>query len=225
MEYEDIVTALGENKELVEKFNSIVEANQSNIGRIGGLESKIAEAISKKDKVMGLVRENLGINEISEDSLKSFAGNADAAVKADMEQLRETINNLATEKETIASDYESRIIDMKLRDKLRSLGVDGRVRGERAMDTLVKDLRSLASETEDGQIVFKKDGKTMFNRMGEEMGVSDIISDFMERDTDNFIFKETKGASFKGGTTPAEATQKTRMESVVSDTINSMTTF
>jgi len=199
MDYEGIVEALGDNTEALEGFNSLVEANQT---RVSGLEGKIAEAIGKKDKVMGLVRDNLGISEISEDTLKSFVGNADEALRAEVTGLLAERQDREHEIDNIKLEHKLEKREMKLVDELRSLDVGSRLRGERAMQTLVKDMLGMMGEDENGKAVFKENDQTMRNRLGDEMSVADVVGELITRDTDNFIFKEASGGGAKSTATP-----------------------
>ena len=180
--------------ELAQKVNDLTETNVRNAERIGGLELKRDEAVDKAKRVMGLVRENLGINEISEDSLKSFVGNADEALRNDIGQLKSTLQEVTQERDSIIQNHKTELKERDIRDNLRALGVDSRLRGERAMNTLVSDLMNMAGEDENGNPVFKENGQTLFSREGNEMGVAEVVSELMQRDKDHFIFKETSGS-------------------------------
>ena len=204
MALEEILSALGNHKELAEEVKSIFDANQDNVERIGGLESKIREAIDKKDRVLKLVRENLGISEVSEDTLSQFAKDPDEALKADKEALQTKLGEMNQKLHDTESEYNKKIDTMVLKDTLRGLGVKDRVANEVAFGELTNIV--LAEAERDGaKFVFKdEDGRTRFTDNGKPMTVEDRI-DELSRGDRSYLFNQPAG----GGTPPSGTQQHT----------------
>ena len=72
----------------------MAEANGSNVSRIGKLEGDLNEAITKRQNIKELVRSQLGLSEVSEESLSSFAKNVDEGLKLDNQTLQDKLAEL-----------------------------------------------------------------------------------------------------------------------------------
>jgi len=204
MAIDDIVSALGNHKELADEVKNIFEANQANVERIGTLEGELNEAIKKKSKVLDLVRKNLGVTEVSEEALSQFAKDPDEALKADKEALQAKLEEMNNKLQQTEQEYNQKIDTMVLKDTLRGLGVKDRVANEVAFEELTKIVLSEA-ERDGSKFVFKdEEGRTRFTDNGKPMTVEDRIDELSQGDR-SYLFNKPAG----GGTPPSGTQQQT----------------
>jgi len=172
-----------------------------NIERIGGLESSTAKAIEKKDRVLGLVRENFGIAEVSEETLKGIAAGGDETLKKENLLLQEKMQNLSKQFEQTQQTHKTEVDTMVLKDTLRGLGVADRTVNEVAFNELTNIVLSEA-ERDGANFIFRdNEGRTRFTESGKPMTVQDRIAELATSDR-SFLFKEPSGG---GATTSAGA--------------------
>jgi len=197
---ENIITALGDNSELINEVKLMSESNHSNITRIGKLEGDLNEAITKRQSVKDLVRTHLGLSEVSEDSLSSFAKNADEGLKMDNQTLQDKLAELQTSYDGLGETHEKEVSEMILKDTLRGLGIGDRVANDRAFSELTKLVLNGATR-EGAAFTFKEDGKTIFADGGKPMNVEDRINQLQESEY-SYLFKTVTGAGGGQGQAP-----------------------
>jgi len=189
---DEILALLKDKPELQSTFNQMVETNKANVAKIGQLETDLGTAIQKRQSIKDLVRNQLGLSEISEDSLKSFANNADEGLKLDNATLQQKLEELTNNYNGLESKHEDEISSMILKDTLRGLGIGDRVQNDRAFSELTKLV--LDGAVRDGATFSFKDGdKTKFKDDGQPMTVEDRVIELQSSDF-SYLFKPTAGA-------------------------------
>lgn len=220
---ENVIAALGDNPELVAEVNKMSEVNTSNVSRIGQLEGDLNTAISKRQNIKELVRTHLGLSEISEDTLASFASNADEGLKLDNQTLQDKLMELQGSYDGLGASHEAEISEMILKDTLRGLGISDRVQNDRAFSELTKLVLNGASR-EGAVFTFKEDGKTVFGNGGQPINVEDRINQLQEGEY-SYLFKQTKGGGGGQGQAPANTKTQTKLQSAISSTLASMKSY
>ena len=217
MALEDVLKVVGNNSELAEELRGVYEANGENVKRIGYLETKINEAVEKKDKVVGLVRNNLGITEISEETMKRFAENGDEAIKKDNEALRMKLEETQTNLLDAEQGYKKREDTMVLKDTLRGLGIADRAVNEVAFEELTNIILDEANR-EGSQFTFKdEEGRTRFTDAGKPMTVEDRVNEIATGDR-AFLFNPRTGASTPANSRSEQSAPPVGVASYITDT-------
>jgi len=220
---ENIITALGDNAELINEVKLMSESNHSNVTRIGKLEGDLNEAITKRQSVKDLVRTHLGLSEVSEDSLSSFAHNADEGLKMDNQTLQDKLAELQTSYDGLGETHEKEVSEMILKDTLRGLGIGDRVANDRAFSELTKLVLNGATR-EGAAFTFKEDGKTIFADGGKPMNVEDRINQLQGGEY-SYLFKTVTGAGGGQNKDGMPPKQQTKLQSAISGTIASMRSY
>jgi len=191
MNIEDLLKTLGDNAEAV-NFVKELNANLStNVQRVGELEEKNNDIIQSRQNLKDLVKGTFGLSEITEDSLKKFAGNVDEGLKADNEQLQAKLAETLTKLDGVESTHTQEINTMIMTDTLRGLGASELVWNDNALKDLTKVMLD-GADREGGSFVFKNDGKTLFNERGKPMTVQDRLVS-LQSDESVYLFKQKTG--------------------------------
>lgn len=189
-----------ENQELLSAVSAIESSQKANLDRIAYLEKENQNAISKRDRQASLVKEKLGIDELSDDALDSFLSKTSkkgsTEFEAEKKSLEEMIASLQGDKQGLAEALERTKNQYGVERKLMELGAAKEVNGSKAFGILLDEATRGAS-FEDGKVVFKaEDGTTIRNADGTPMGLAERYASLKESDDFGFLFVEPKG---KGG--------------------------
>ena len=202
MGLEQIVTALGDKAELISEVKSIYDSNSDNVKRIGSLETDIHKAVEKRQSIKDLVRTQLGLTDVSEESLSSYANGVDEGLKSENTALQERLIELQDKYDGLGSTHETEISTMILKDTLRGLGIGDRTANDRAFTELTKLVLD-GAERDGATFVFKKDGQTVYNDSNRPLNVEDRISQLQDSEY-SYLFKPvTGGGGGQGGQKPS----------------------
>ena len=196
---ENVLTALGDNSNAVAELKTFIETNQTNVDRIGTLETNLNDAVDRRKELHARVSKATGLTDLTEDALNSFAKNADEGLKADNETLQANLLKLQGDYDGLGSTHESEISEMILKDTLRGLGVADMVQNDRAFKELTKLV--LDGAVREGSVFTFKDGdKTIFNG-GRPVNIEDRLQTLREGDF-SYLFKPSKGGGGGQGEAP-----------------------
>jgi len=169
MNFEELLALVGDNEEAKGFVTGLQSTQKDNVTRINTLETQIGDITATRDKYKNgnkLIKDALGLENINEDSIseylsKSKKGNADEALTAEIGNLKSLLETATNEKETLKSEYETKLQDVGITNSLRDLGIDALASSTRTAQDILKELKSGAI-VENGEIVYKKDGQTEY---------------------------------------------------------------
>ena len=218
---ENVIAALGDKADAVAELNAFIGTNETNIGRIGTLETELTDAVARRKNLHTIVSKATGLNDLTEDALMNFAKDADSGLKADNETLQANLLKLQGDYDGLGTTHETEISEMILKDTLRGLGIGDSVQNDRAFQELTKLV--LSGAVRDGATFTFKDGdKTLFNG-GKPLNVEDRIAELRESEY-SYLFKPVQGGG-GGGDNPQVPKQQTKLQGAISSTIASMGKF
>jgi len=192
----EIANGLG-NDDLLEAIKGVDETISNNVNLINSLEKDLNKSIEKRDRQAKLVRDTLGVSEITEDSLKAFG--SDDTLRAENENLMNVINTLKDEKDTLSNKYNETTNKYMVEKELIKLGATNDVASSKAYDILLSEITSNASFGDGGELLFKSsDGTTIRNADGSPMKLEDRYKSITENDDMKFLFKSSKPKSGSG---------------------------
>lgn len=191
------------NEELLNAVGAIESSQRANLDRIAYLEKENQNVISKRDRQASLVREKLGLDELSDEALDSFLSKQSAKgsteFEAEKHKLEDLIKSLQTEKQGLNDSLEATRNQYSIERKLMELGAAKEVNGSKAFNILL-DEATRGATFENGELVFKaNDGTTIRNTDGTPMGLADRYNQLKESQDFGFLFVEAKGKSGSGG--------------------------
>lgn len=202
MSFEKLIGVLGDNEE-AKKIASELQVNFESLTReVNRLELVSNEAIEKRNKIKSVVKGTLGVDEITEESLKALISSSkgDDKSKAEIENLQRQIAEIAKSKQDVELAYKQKIQSMNLEREIASLGIEDEVIPTK-LDYLNFRVKSGLSFTEDGQPIFlNEDGSTKYVN-GKPMTLKDRYSEILEKEPDLFkpSTKSGTGHESKGG--------------------------
>ena len=200
------------NEDLLSAVASLEENTTQNVNRIQSLEKDLQKAIEKRDRQSSIVKNTFGIDEITEDTLKSIVEKQtkpDEVLKAENENLLNTANTLKSEKEKLEQDFTNVQKQYKIEKSLLNLGANGELASQKAYDILLNEVSNGLSFDDNDKIVFKaNDGTTIRNSDGSPMSLEDRYDAIRNSDEFQFLFKSKKSKSGSG--TPNSSTSGTR---------------
>lgn len=191
------------NEELLNAVTAIESSQKANLDRIAYLEKENQGAVSKRDRQATLVKEKLGLSEITDEALDSFLSKSSqkgtAEFEAEKKSLEAMIATLQSDKQGLVDSLERTKNHYGVERKLMELGAAKDVNGSKAFGILL-DEATRGATFEDGQLVFKaNDGTTIRNADGTPMGLADRYASLKESDDFGFLFVEPKGKGGSGG--------------------------
>ena len=220
---EALIEALKDRPELLNEVESLSEAATSNASKVQNLERDLKIAVDKRQGLKEMIRKTTGLSELSEEALSKL-GHGDEALKGEVSQLQERMQQVIEEKEGLAGKHAQEINSMRMHDMLRSMNVQEGVWNEQAFEA-VANLMLNGAAYEGGSFVYKnEDGSTVFGSDGKALTVQEKLAQ-LRSDESVYQFKPTQGGGAGGAKSPENTTQKTHIQKVVSDTMNSMHSY
>ena len=195
MSWDKVKALLSENAEGLALVEELETTSKKNIDTINSLETKttgLAEDLSKFKQGNTLVKSLLGIEQVNEETLKeALAGKGkggDEKLLAELANFKKINESLVNDKATLSSGYEAKLQDMALTNNLRDLGIDAKASSTRAAKALLDELREDAI-FEDGKIIYKKNGETMFGSDSQALTPNGRFSAMMSNPEYSGFFK------------------------------------
>lgn len=195
------------NEELVKAVENVKATYNSNIERLGSLEKDLQGAIKKRDNTKNIVKNKLGVEDVSEETLESFLANirenADGTIKAENQKLSQIVEELKQGKDSIESKYKQELDSYKLDRALADIGGREDANGANAYSILLSEIAKSSAFDENGNVFFKAtDGTTLRNNDGTPMSLKDRYNSIRESEEFGFLFK-TKRTKSGSGMNPA----------------------
>ncbi len=197
----ELAEMVKENGEASAIVADIASTMTQNTGRIKDLETenqhsvdKMNEAISSRDKVRGVIRDELGIEEFTVDAVRNKLTNyaSDDAIAARDNQFNELKARSGTKIEGLEQQIlgnNKTINDMKLKLAISGTDVMSQTRGEHANDMLLNWIAEDATFDENGNIQYKGSaGETLYNENGNPLTLDDRINAIKSDESRDFVF-------------------------------------
>lgn len=190
------------NEELSAAVANLETSSTANLDRISTLEKDLQKSIEKRDRQAQLVKSTFGVDEITEEALRSvMSGKADpdAVLKAENEKLVSMAEMLKAEKEALNSKYTDTVNRYKIEKSLAGLGAIEETENQRAYEILLGEVTNGATFDENGELIFRgNDGTTVRNADGSPMSLADKYSQVKDSDDFQFLFKTKRSKSGSG---------------------------
>jgi len=208
MTLEQLLALLSDNSEaktFVTSLNEKATNADTLITKVNGLESKNAEIIASRKNQDGKYKEMLkllGVEELTPEAVESFkktGKGGDAALVAELENVKGLLEKATNESQTITSDYEGKLQSMALRQALANAGLGANVANE-AMYKIVADLVSDGAVFENDTVVYKKGDVTTYGADGKPLTLEGKISELKANENYTGLFKTDIKPG--GGTSP-----------------------
>jgi uncharacterized protein (DUF885 family) len=192
--FEEIKKKLADQPDLLKVLEDAEATIKQNVEKINYLETETKKLVDQRQELKQMVRDTLGISELSKEALERVAKSADEAIIADNKALQEQLRQMENQLSQVEDKYETKISTMILKDTLRGLGVDQQAANSLAFENLTNHLLQQAKRDEDGNFIFvKEDGSTEFNRAGQPMTVKEKVEE-LKRSDYAFLFKPEAGS-------------------------------
>jgi hypothetical protein len=171
-------------------------------------KNKAQDAIESRDKVKTLIKNELGITEISGESLREIANNkgtkGDEKLLAEIENYKSQMESISNDHKSKESEYISQIRDLKLGSTLSDLVNSSNIIDDKtARADAMNIVKSQLSYDDNNNPVFKnEDGTTKFNSNGQAYTIQDGINDLIS--SRPYLAKPTteSGAGTQGNQQP-----------------------
>lgn len=169
---------------LVKELEASSETLTKEVNR---LEIVSRESTDQRNKYKSLIKSTLGVDEISEDALKSVIGNSkgDDKSKAEIENLQKQLADVAKSKQDLEGTYKQKIQTMNLEREISALGIEDEVIPTK-LDYLHFRVKNGLAFNEDGQPIFiNEDGSTKYVN-GKPMTLKDRYTEILDKEPDLF---------------------------------------
>lgn len=206
MEIKDILEKLSDNSEMVQfvtNLNDKAQNVESLTAKVNDLENKATEAINKRQGLKDLIRNTLGVDEISEDNLKALLdnkGKPDEKALAEITNLKTLLKKANADKDELKNGYESQLDSFVLTNNIRDLGI-GSMASTPAMEATILNMMKDGAVRDGDKILYKNaDGTTIYSESGKEMTPSDRLNQLRANQDYAPLFKPTSksGADTSG---------------------------
>ncbi len=205
---------LKDNNEASAIVTEIEATMMQNTGRIKDLETQsqhsineMNEAIASRDKIRGVVKDELGITEFTVDAVRSKLENyaSEDAIAARDAQFQELKANSALKIEGLEAQVrkgDTTMAGMKLKLAIAGTDIMGQTKGEYANDMLMGWIAQDATFDEEGAIQYKgSSGETIYNENGNPLTLDDRINSIKSDPARDFVFQSR---FLQGGGAPTE---------------------
>jgi len=212
MEIKDILEKLSDDSQMVDFVKGLNDKAQNVEGlttKVNDLERKSTEAIEGRQALKTLVRNTLGVDDVSEDSLKAILDNKakpDEKSQLEIDNLKKMIETLNTEKTQIQTDSTKVIQDFHLTNSIRDLGI-GQMASTKIAESQLVDILKDGVTIENGKAVYKsEDGTTQFHN-GVEMNTTHKLDSIKANPDYAHLFKSSTNSG--SGTSGTNGTSNT----------------
>jgi len=183
--------------------NRVIELEQ----QLGNSGNDLTEAIQSRDKVRNIVKNQLGIEEFTEDAVKmklSSYGNEDAIAARDKQfnELKASSASAIEALEAKISGSNKEMDTMRLKLAISKTDVMGQTKGEHASDMLLQWIAQDAVFDDNGNIMYKGNGgETLTNSNHNPLTLEDRINEIKSDEARDFVFQSR---FLSGGGAPTE---------------------
>lgn len=170
-----------------------------NMAKVNSLESDLQKAAEKRDQLKTTIRNATGLDEITEEGLKSILSKDSTEQSVILKKEIQTLQNKLNENEAVVdgirTKYEQQIFDLRLDRAANMLGVSSEVHNQHAFNVILNELGKGA--TFDGEnLVYKNaDGTTRFTKGGQTATIQSVYEELKANEDFAYMFKE----QFKAG--------------------------
>lgn len=191
------------NEEIVGAVNAVKESYKSNVDRLTFLEKDMKKAVEKRDSVTGLIKNKLGVDDVSEEALDSaitsLKSKKDSSNDAEIANLSTMLDMIKTEKEGLQNKYNETVNTYKLEKELTKIGAVNDTETAKAYDILLGEIKQGAEFDDNGNIMFKSnDGTTIRNADGSPTTLADRYAQLKDSEELSFLFKKTRSKAGSG---------------------------
>ena len=170
--------------------------------RVGILEKELEGSIGKKNKLRDIIKQNTGLEEISEENFNKFiadlkAKGGDETLRADNQKLQGMVGEYKSKLEEISGTYESKINGIKLEKAILETGEISGIESSVAKNLILEKAKEGAVVSDNGIAYLDANGSTVLKGDGTPLTLSDKIA-MMREDADYAILfpdKRKKGGS------------------------------
>lgn len=174
MDFEQLTTLVGDNEEAKTFISTLQTTSNNHVETIGKHETLIGNLKGDLEKFKqgnSLVKSKLGIEQLNEDSLGEALSRLSKNSNNNDEEitnLKSMIDKLNNEKTTLSTEYESKISNVQLDNLIANTTAGAGIQSDEAFNT-VKTLLKMGVVVEDGNAVYKDNGKTVFDSNNQPM--------------------------------------------------------
>ena len=159
-----------------------------------GDETKLTEAIVSRDKVRDIIKAQLGIQEFTEDAVRTklstyASDDAIAARETEINNLRKSSGTKIETLEGVVKDNGTEIRSLKMQLAISRTDVMGQTKGTHANDMLLSWIAEDAHFADDGSIVYRgPSGETLYNSNSDPLTLEDRINEIKSDPSRDFVF-------------------------------------
>ena len=210
----ELKAMLKDNAEASAILGNVEQTLMQSNGKVVDLEKQIAEsgnklteAINSRDKIRNVVKNQLGIDEFTEDAIKNKLSSyaSDDVIAARDKQFNDLRSTTAQKIEGLegtvkAKDGEIRQLMLKL--AISQTDVMKQTKGKHAGEMLLGWIAENAEFDSEGNITYRGDaGETLYNANGNPLTLEDRINDIKSDQSRDFVFQQQY---LQGGGAPTE---------------------
>jgi len=225
MDFEELLALVGDNEEAKGFVTGLQSTQKDNVTRINTLETQIGDITATRDKYKNgnkLIKDALGLENINEDSIseylsKSKKGNPNEALTAEIGNLKSLLETATNEKETLKSEYETKMQKIGIKNSLRDLGIDAIASSTRTAQDILREMEAGAVADGDN-IVYMQDGKTVYGNDGKPLTKEGKLAQLKSSEEFKPYFKPdalggsgTQNNNGNGGKQPSDYTEAERV--------------
>ena len=200
------------NDEIVNAVKGVKDSYRSNLDRLQFLEKDMQKAVEKRDNLKVLVKNKLGLDELSEEALDRYISSK-SSNDGEIKNLTSMIEALKNEKESVASKLSEVESGYRFEKALASVGALDETENSKAYEIVLSEIRKNAVFDSNGQITFKdNDGITVRNADGSPMTLSDRYNKLKESSDFSFLFKARRSKSGSGAGQSAQQHTPTKAD-------------
>jgi len=214
--FEKIKALVGDNTEALQEITAVEEAVKQNVETINTLERKVADISETRDKYKAgnsLVKSVLGVDAVNEDTLKEAIktlkdGKSDDMSMAEIKNLKDLLAKATDEKQSITSQYESKLQNMALDNAIFNAGLGANVANEEMYNIVAGIVRN-GAVFDNGEVVYKNaDGSTVYGSDNKPLTIKSKIEQIKSDANYAGLFKPDTASG--SGTSPRQGDNKSR---------------
>lgn len=199
MDLEQVLTLVGDNEEAKSFINNLNTTSTNHVETINKNETLINNLKGDLDKFKqgnSLVKSELGIDQLNQDSLSEALSKLKKGSNNDEEisNLKLMIDKLNGEKTDITNGYESKITNLQLDNMIANSTAGANIQSDDAFAT-VKTLLKQGVVVEEGKAIYKTDGVTQFGKDNQPL----TLESKLESIKSNPIYAGFFGKTTAGG--------------------------
>lgn len=207
---EALALKLPEESGIKDAIDEAKKAQKTYSDTISDLERDRNSAIEKRDAQKRLVRDTLGIEEITPESLSTAINglreNADESLRAELSKLNDIVSSKDDDITKLKSEIEQVGLRQQVQKELASLGVLGDLsEGAKVQELLMAEVMNGLKQDGDFLGYTEKDGSTRRLEDGSPMSIKDRVESLRSEEMP-FLFKQRRNKA--GGDNNASGSRK-----------------